>query len=51
MGSAVTYFESPVPSFLSGSDRALRAGAHRVCAGPSKMLARTDELGVRAGQS
>jgi hypothetical protein len=50
MGSAATYFEPPVPSFLSGLDGALRAGASRVCAGPAEMLARMDGPGVRASQ-
>ena len=50
MGSATTYFEPPVPSFLSGLDGALRAGAYRVCVGPAEMLARIDEPGVRASQ-
>jgi hypothetical protein len=50
MGSAATCFEPPVPSFLSGLDGALRAGAYRVCAGPAEMLARIDEPGVRASQ-
>ena len=50
MGCAATCFEPPVPSFLSGLDGTLRAGAYRVCAGPAEMLARIDELGVRASQ-
>jgi hypothetical protein len=48
MGSAATYFEPPVPSFLSDLDGTLRAGAYRVYADPAEMLGRIDELGVRA---
>ncbi len=51
MGCAATCFEPPVPSFLCDLDGTLRAGAYRVCAGPAETLARTGELGVRAGQS
>jgi hypothetical protein len=51
MGSAATCFGPPVPSFLSGLDGALRAGASRVCAGPAEMLAGTGEFGVRASRS
>jgi len=51
MDSAATCFEPPVPSFLSGLDGTLRAGAYRVCADPAEMLARIDEFGVRASQS
>jgi hypothetical protein len=50
MGSAATCVGPPVPSFLCGLDGALRAGAHRVYAGPAEMLAGIDELGVRASQ-
>jgi hypothetical protein len=50
MGSAATYFEPPVPSFLSDLDGTLRAGAYRVYADPAGMLARIDEFGVRASQ-
>jgi len=51
VGSAATYFGPPVPSFLFDLDGTLRAGAYRVYAGPAEMLARIDELGVRASQS
>jgi hypothetical protein len=50
MGSAATCFEPPVPSFLSGLDGALRAGAYRVCAGPAEMPAGIDEFGVGVSQ-
>ena len=50
MGCAATCFEPPVPSFLSGLDGTLRAGAYRVCADPAEMLAGIDEFGVRASQ-
>jgi hypothetical protein len=51
MGCAATYFEPPVPSFPFDLDGTLRAGAYRVHAGPAEMMARIDELGVRASQS
>ena len=51
MGSAATCFEPPGRSFLFDLDGMLRARAYRVCAGPAEMLARIDELGVRASQS
>jgi hypothetical protein len=35
MGSAATYFEPPVPSFLFGLDGTMRAGTYRVRAGQS----------------
>jgi hypothetical protein len=50
MGCAAACFEPPARSFLFGRDGALRAGAYRVCAGPAEMLARIEQLGVRASQ-
>ena len=50
MGSSAIYFEPPVPSFLSGLDGTLRAGAYRVYADPAEMLARIDDFGARASQ-
>ena len=50
MGSSAIYFEPPVPSFLSGLDGTLRAGAYRACAGPAEMLGRIGDFGVRASQ-
>ena len=50
MGSSAICFEPPVPSFLSGLDGTLRAGAYRACAGPAEMMGAIGDFGVRASQ-